>query len=316
MLTARSRLFLRLAASLTLILVLAFKVHWPVIFGVWGRINPPWFIGASLLAPAMIVFLSLRWQVFLRQQSIHLPGRSVLRLTWAGQFFNSVLPGSTGGDVVKIYQACKMAPDKKAGAAASVIVDRFTALIALVILAGISLCFGKALPDLSLKSLPGSPKLWIIGGGVAAVIAALLFAKVIRSPHWVSRIHQIVNTLRASFTPNPAFFLGLATAFGVHLTNVAIFYAFSRSLGISITYFQALSFFPIILFLLMIPVTINGHGLREMLLLFYFSHLHIALPAASGAGAMESVLSLSLLGVANDLLWALPGGLWYLLGSG
>jgi uncharacterized membrane protein YbhN (UPF0104 family) len=313
MLTARTRLFLRLAASLTLILLLVFKVHWPVIFAVWGRLNVPWLLGASLLAPVMIVSLSMRWQVFLRQQQIVLPNRAVIRLTWAGQFFNSVLPGSTGGDVVKIYQACKMAPEKKAGAAASVIVDRFTALIALVVLAGVSLCFGKALPDLSLKSLPGSPAIWLAGGLIGAALAVFVFAKVIRSPHWVSRLRQIATTLRTSFTPNRAFFIGLSTAFLVHLTNVATFYAFAHAVGIQITYFQALSFFPIVLFLLMIPVTINGHGLREMLLLFYFSHLHIALPAASGGGPMESVLSLSLLGVANDLLWALPGGLWYML---
>jgi len=313
MVTARTRFILRIAASLTLLLLLAWKVHWTVIFSVWGHLRLPRFLATSMLAPVMIGLLACRWRIFLREQSIDLPGRTVLGLTWAGQFFNSVLPGSTGGDVVKIYQVCRLAPDRKAAAAAAVIVDRFTALIALVALAGVSLSLGKALPELSWKSLPGSPRLWLLGGLLLVVVAIAAAAKVLGSPHWMSRLRQIVSTLRTSFTLNGSFWLGLLIAFAVHLANVGIFFGFAGALGIQITYVQALSFFPIILFLLLIPVTVNGHGLREMLMLFYFSHLHIALSSSTGAGPMETTLCLSLLGVANDLVWTLPGGLWYLL---
>jgi uncharacterized membrane protein YbhN (UPF0104 family) len=264
----------------------------------------------------MIFALAFRWRIFLKQQSLDIPASTVLGLTWAGQFFNSVLPGSTGGDFVKIYQVCRLAPERKAAAAASVIVDRFTALIALVGLAAISLFYGRALPDLSLKSLPGPGWAWLAGGAIVAAILAVALFKIGGSPHWVSRLRQIFSALRTSFTPNRAFFLGLVIAIGVHMLNVTIFFGFARALGIPITYFQAFSFFPIVLFLLLIPVTVNGHGLREMLLLFYFTHLHIILKSTAGAGPMETVFSLSLLGVANDLLWNLPGGLWYLLTLG
>lgn len=313
MLTARTRFVFRMAASAILLLLLASKVHWTVLFAVWRHLDPLRLLGASLLTPTMIVILSLRWRIFLKQQSINLSAGTVLGLTWAGQFFNSVLPGSTGGDVVKIYQVCRIVPDKKAAAAASVIVNRFTALIALAVLAAISLAYGRALPDLSPKSLPGPGWVWLLAAVVIVVAVVICFVKVIGSPHWLVRIRQMTSALRTSFTLNRAFFIGLVTALVVHMTNVAVFFGIARSLHIPITYFQALSFFPIILFLLLIPVTVNGHGLREMLLLFYFTHLHIALQSIPGAGPMETVVSLSLLGVANDLLWTMPGGLWYLL---
>jgi hypothetical protein len=316
MLTARSRFYLRTAASVILLGLLASKVHWSVLLTAWEHLNPMRLLAASAVAPLMIGMLALRWRVFLRQQSIAIPGRKVLGLAWAGQFFNSVLPGSTGGDIVKIYQVCRMFPEKKAAAAASVIIDRVTALIALTVLAAGSFLYGRALPDLHLRSLPGSPAAWVAGGVAVAGLIVFGCVKLIGSPHWLARIRQIVAALRTSFTFNRAFVLGLANAFAVHLLNIAVFFGFARALGISITYLQALSFYPIILFLLLIPVTVNGHGLREALFLFYFTQLHITLKATVGGGSLDTVFSLSLLMVANDLLWTLPGGLWYLLALG
>ena len=62
----------------------------------------------------------------------------------------------------------------------------------------------------------------------------------------------------------------------------------------------------------MMPVTVNGHGLREVLLIFYFTYFHIALTGYAEVGVKETVVALSVLLVANDLLWALPSGLWCL----
>ncbi len=67
-----------------------------------------------------------------------------------------------------------------------------------------------------------------------------------------------------------------------------------------------------LMMLMMLPITVNGHGLRELVLIYYFQVLHI-LPASGGVdGAVEFVVSLSLLMVANELLWSLPGGIIYM----
>ncbi len=63
----------------------------------------------------------------------------------------------------------------------------------------------------------------------------------------------------------------------------------------------------------MLPVTVNGHGLREVLLIYYFKSLHIGLTSRPGAEAQEVVVALSVLLVVNDFLWNLPGGLYYLM---
>ena len=78
------------------------------------RLHVGWAVAGWALSSLMIVGLAVRWRIFLRQQNIALPFLTIFSLTWAGQFFNSILPGSTGGDVVKIYQLCRLAPDRKA----------------------------------------------------------------------------------------------------------------------------------------------------------------------------------------------------------
>ena len=40
----------------------------------------------------------------------------------------------------------------------------------------------------------------------------------------------------------------------------------------------------------MIPVTVNGHGLREVVLIFYFNHINIALTGNASVGVRETVL--------------------------
>src|ERR1044072_7549259 len=127
----------RCLLSLAIIAVVFRKVDWHQLFEIVSHIELSWALLASLLTGILVVGFAVRWQLFLRAKAIPLPLSTTLLLTCAGQFFNSVLPGSTGGDVLKIYQACRLNPERKADAAATVLVDRLTALLALLFLAGV-----------------------------------------------------------------------------------------------------------------------------------------------------------------------------------
>lgn len=313
MITARVRFWLRLLISAVLIGFLLRRVNWAGLGAVLSQVQIARALQASLLTLPLILLLAARWRIFLRQQSIGIPLRTVLGLTWAGQFFNSMLPGSTGGDVVKIYQLCRMFPDRKAAAAVTVIIDRLSALVTLTGLAVFALFTGPTL-DLSRTGLSfGASWRWLV---LALVGVGLLVATgwrlARRSPHWVARLRHFLSVLKTSFSLNANMVVALALAGAIHLLNFAIFWMFARALGIGLTYWQVLSFMPVVFALLLVPVTVNGHGLREVLLFFYFAHMHVSL-GGIGIGPAETVVSLSLLGVTNDLLWALPGGIWYML---
>ncbi len=92
-----------------------------------------------------------------------------------------------------------------------------------------------------------------------------------------------------------------------------MFFGFARALGIDISYGQVLTMMPVIMTLLLLPLTINGLGLREVLLIFFFSYWHVSIIGSPASSALELAVSVSLLGLANELFWSLPGGVWYFL---
>ena len=260
----------------------------------------------------MVVGLGARWRIFLQAQGIELPFGTVLSLTWAGQFFNTLLPGSTGGDVVKIYHICQLAPDRKAAAAATVLVDRITAFFALLLLAGVGLVLNPVPLRVLIHSFAtGKIILWASVALVVALVIAWLLFRVMRGTLWGERLLRTLSAARKSFIFDGRWTGAFLLALAMHLLIVIVAYFFARALGLSISYLQVLVMLPVISLFVMLPLTINGHGLRELLLIGYFAEMGVALGGDPGSAVRETAVAFSLLMVANDLLWALPGGIWY-----
>ena len=67
----------------------------------------PWLLGASLAHLAIQPFVSgLRWKLILRALGKELPIGNAVRFVWIGAFFSQALPGTVGGDVVRIWLYC------------------------------------------------------------------------------------------------------------------------------------------------------------------------------------------------------------------
>lgn len=315
LLTTRGlKLLLRGILSGVLLLLVFRKLDWRALLQVLKYVDMRWALVGSALSSLLIIGLALRWRIFLRTQGIQLPLSKTIGLTWTGQFFNSVLPGSTGGDVVKIYQLCRFVPNRKAAAAATVFVDRVVALSALVVLTVIAFIVEPApLRFVSEHFRIGRALLWLLllaaGGGLGAW---LLFIR-LRSAVWVGRLGRILSAAKINFAFNRAFLAGFGLAFTLHLLTVLIAYCCSRALGLSMGFLEVLVLVPTVAFIIMLPISINGHGLREVMIIGYFTQLHVTLAGHPAAGVREIAVAFSLIQVANDLLWSIPGGIWYMM---
>ena len=102
--------------------------------------------------------------------------------------------------------------------------------------------------------------------------------------------------------------LGLSLA--IHLINFTGVYSIARALSIEVTYLQILALMPILLLITMLPLSINGHGLREFVIIGYFTLIQAHSP--TGGSARELSISLSLIYVMTDLCWCIPGAVRYL----
>jgi uncharacterized protein (TIRG00374 family) len=76
-----------------------------------------------------------RWHLLMRSVGLDSTLWNALRLGFIGVFFNNVVPGLTGGDLVKAFYITREHPNQRADAVISVIVDRVIGIVALALIA-------------------------------------------------------------------------------------------------------------------------------------------------------------------------------------
>lgn len=99
------------------------------LFTAWHLMIPALFL--LLLDAGMIAW---RLKVLLAPRGFHLPLGASFRLTMIGVFFNSCLPGATGGDLIKIYYAAEGNQGKRTEVATIILFDRATGMFGLMFL--------------------------------------------------------------------------------------------------------------------------------------------------------------------------------------
>jgi uncharacterized protein (TIRG00374 family) len=79
----------------------------------------------------------VRWYLLVRALDLPFTLRNAFRLGMVGYFYNTLLPGSIGGDFLKAFFMWKEHPERKAAAVATVLVDRMLGLFGLLMFASI-----------------------------------------------------------------------------------------------------------------------------------------------------------------------------------
>jgi len=95
-----------------------------------------WILGLGALFVGTCVSF-VRWHVLLHSVGLDTSMWTVFRLSWIGNFSNNVLPGLTGGDLVKAFYVTREHPRQRTDAVISVIVDRIIGIVALALIAAV-----------------------------------------------------------------------------------------------------------------------------------------------------------------------------------
>jgi hypothetical protein len=122
---------------------------------------------------------------------------------------------------------------------------------------------------------------------------------------WVEmRIQRLTGAI-SNFRNAPA---AIATCFAgavfVQLVLVAFYAAVARAFGMPISFLHLAVIVPMTFLVQMLPVSMNGLGVREATFAFYFAR--VGLP-------LESALLLSITGAALITLFSASGGIVYLV---
>ncbi|MFZ5806912.1 MAG: lysylphosphatidylglycerol synthase transmembrane domain-containing protein [Verrucomicrobiota bacterium] len=314
--------FFRIGVTIGILGFFASTLDWEELGKQFTGIDARWLAAAIGVFGAVMGLISLRWWTLLKVQEVQLPVKTATALTLIGQFFNTFLPGSVGGDVVKIFYILKYAPQRKARAALSIVMDRFVGICVLLTLAVATLPW-------QIKYFSHYPELravmWTLSGFFGIVVFGILFLAFIpfrRFPKKLKNLwkklpkHEVVETLVDGFrhhgrAPKLTFqVIGYCVL--VHLCGFLMGWCLTRALHLDVGFFQIMIVLAVVYILMSLPVSISGHGMREFGAVLMFSAYGVITVDSITSIGQEPAIAFSLLLFAVNLFWGLVGGIIYL----
>jgi uncharacterized membrane protein YbhN (UPF0104 family) len=300
---------LRLACSLALLGLLAWRTNWHQVADAFAHLRWGLWLLAALVYAGMQVVSSLRWQWLARPLGFAEPLRRFLAFYYVGMFFNLVLPTSVGGDVVRAWYLAG-GPGRRLDAFLSVFVERLSGLLVLLAIA----CTAAAVCPLALPWwVPWS--VWgLTAAGLLSVPALLCLARLpcpsarLQGPH--ARLVRFAGQLTAAgrlYLGRPRLLLGTTLLSAVvQAGNIAVVWLIGLAVGARVPEAYYWIVVPLVTILTLLPVSLNGMGIREGAMVTLLG------PLGVGSG---TALSLAFLWFAAVSAVSLTGVVFYLLGD-
>lgn len=258
-----------------------------------------------------VVLSTTRWLLLLRLARVHVPFFRALSLQLTALFFNVVVPGNVGGDVIKaLYVAREAPPEMKTTILLVVFVERILGLAGLVSLGGSMVLIGdspaNALPELrAVKATLGLLALGFLLAPVIGVGAMRLWGEQITGiSKGSSRLSQIVQRLleAARLLSRRTRILALALLISIAMHAISIFYFTQLTEAIRnapCDFTSVATVFPIGLLSLILPISFAGIGVGHVA----FDKLFVAIGLSQGA----TIFNVFLLGqLAPCVLGVIP----------
>jgi glycosyltransferase 2 family protein len=302
---------LRIAVAAGLTGYLLWRSHPGDVLRAVASADPAWILLAVVLVLADRALMAYRWIALL---CIVRPGQRpplgrLFEVFFVSTFVGTFLPASIGGDAVRAYSISR---DEVSGAdaVASVFMDRMLGVAALLVMGVPGLFFAR---DLAANRA--------VLAGLAAT-AAISLATILtifseRFGLWSARLigtvpapalrrmaHAIVESIRRYARFHWPLLNVLLASIAVQILRIVQAYCLGRSLGIDAALAAYFAFIPVILLIMLLPITVNGLGTSQAAFVWFFARVGVA-------DAPAFVLSLLFVGLG--IVGNLPGGLLYAL---
>lgn len=290
----------------------AFRAADPRLVGeAFARTSWPWIFLACLIVLGDRALMAQRWLALCSPIARRPPAGALLRIFFVSTFLGSFLVQSVGSDAVRTWSLARAgAPASQA--LASVLLDRLLGVVSILVTA----VAGAALaPDV----LRQPAIAWAFVAAAAGCLFSLLF---VFSPRVDDLVRRAVGTLSAggvrdrigrlldalsAYRAGHRLLAGvLAASIAVQILRILQAWMLGRSLGIEAPMAAYFAFIPIILLVMLLPITVNGFGVSQWAFVWMFGR----------AGVPDAdAFTLSVLFVALGLVGNLPGGLLYIFGT-
>jgi uncharacterized protein (TIRG00374 family) len=308
------QLFIRVVGSSLLILWILHMIDWEKMFEIAKKASFSYLVAAFLAVQLTVLSSVWKWKLLIANEN----GRgnvSLLKLGrfyYVGLFFNNFLPGSVGGDVVRVYYLGRITGLSKA--AASVAFERLTSGIALVAIALFSSFFLKTSKTVTLAVLLVAGIVIVLGLlgyllikkwpkvkiPTSGEVSNTKFKGLITAKKGLVQMFQTIANYRRKglIWWGMVSILSILFQVGLAWINQLLFLA----LGINIPWLDLLMIITIISVITMLPVSVNGLGVREGSYVFFFQQLGVPGEMAVAVSLLFFFL-VSVSSLAGGLIW-------------
>jgi len=302
------------------------ETRWNNLKDIFGRMNL--FVFACTLAIFIVgqILIGLRWWLLLRTQAIFIPFWAAVRLYFLGWFYNNVMPGSVGGDLIRLWYVTKHT-EKKFDAALSVLVDRVIGLASTLTIAvffylvfiraqGQKIDFNSDNGFLNSLARHKSLLVYLAAAGASLFGGLLLHPKTRASlkrtssavcKHAAALISRLTSAAVLYRKKPLAVLAAFALTILLQITTITAFYFLGNSLGIQAHIKYYYTFFTLVWVLGAVPVSIGGAVVMEVVLAGLFVKFTGTEETAAAA--------LALCQRSVWILASLPGAVIHLVGA-
>jgi uncharacterized protein (TIRG00374 family) len=297
---------LRIVISACLIALLLWMVDIHSLVAVIKGTRPGVCVLFIIVALCDRAFMAFKWNVLVRAIGIRITFFESLRVYFTSSFMGMFFPTSVGSDILRLF-IVGVDKNRREAIAASIVVERFVAFMALVLL--FIMMAACALFYFSFT------RIGLIAGAAAAIFIAsalIFFVSLYHVPvsafnRFTGKIGNILRKVLISYQLYRERKMALAIFFGLsfveHFFPIACNFLAALALHININTFAFFVIIPLVLVFTRLPISLDGIGIQE--------GLYWALFQQAGASPAEA-FSLALIVRALTMVALLPGGIMFI----
>jgi glycosyltransferase 2 family protein len=299
---------IRLAVAVGLTALLFWKSDPSAVFAAARGAGIGWIFLACALVVVDRALMAYRWLTLLSplDASRRPPFSVVMRVFFVSTFVGTFLPASVGGDAVRAYGLSREGVEG-VDAIASVMMDRLLGVVSILLVGVAGVVLARNLinirvlfPAIALLAGACLAALLIVFDSRAAGLAGSLLE---RLPGTRKTGPRLVHAIQRYGHHRAALANVLVCSVGVQALRVLQTYFLGLALGLTVPLLTYFALVPVILLIVLMPITINGIGTTQAGFVWLFGRAGVASSAA---------FALSVLFLAIAIVGNLPGGLLYL----
>lgn len=301
------KLLLRLAVSVFLCWWLLKNISIVNIGSSIQHASIPLLTLSMVLGIACVIVSAIQWKILLAGYGIKVKARILTYLYLIGITFNQFLPTGLGGDVIKIVLLGKMT-SKGTYAATTVIASRLTGFMGMVCVMVLA-----ALLEFKLFTHETIFIVAVLACAYIGVIAILFNSATVQFVEKITsrfpklplgKIHEVQKTI-SNYQKLPVFLASAVETGAIFwICTILNHYVLGEALGIDISPWFYFVFIPVALTFSMVPISINGFGVREGMFALLFATVHVP---SSQAVTLAVVMD------AQAIVLAVFGGVLFLM---